>query len=204
MAHKINITSLTPLSAGVWPTLHHPHALYSFCLFLQPCKWLLPKRLLTKGDVQAHWQAAMERKITLSPPEPWKGQQHSHPAAPGRETLSPACSLLPERIASSSSQREPKGQDRVSWEPKHLSTALFCYFRWPNVLSVNLWEQRQSLGEWWPLPERNELLPTKAFHRMYSACFLLTHSATSSTPWDQTAAEASRVFSYGTVTPNAS
>lgn len=80
-AHKINITSLTPLSAGVWPTLHHLHTLCSFCPFLHPHKLLSPKHPVTKGDVQARWQhnrleqsSCHGKKTSPSPPGLQEGQ----------------------------------------------------------------------------------------------------------------------------------
>lgn len=123
MAHKINITSLTPLSAGVWPTLHHPHTSYSFCLFLQPCKWLLPKRPLTKGDVQAHWQAAMKRKITLSPPDLREGQHYSYPSRFWEGNTEPC--LLP--AAQEDYQQQPERAQGPGQFPESQSISVpFC------------------------------------------------------------------------------
>lgn len=106
-AHKINITSLTPLSAGVWPTLHHLHTLCSFCPFLHPHKLLSPKHPVTKGDVQARWQhnrleqsSCHGKKTTPSPPGLQEGQ-HS-PTLPAAfwghtQTVLSPCSCCPRR-----------------------------------------------------------------------------------------------------------
>lgn len=123
MAHKITITSLSPLSAVVWPTLHQLHTSYSLCLFLHPHKLLLPSRLptgsLTAEQIQAVqmplkikslylYQSCKKGSIAAVPAASWR-QRCPIPACPSQHTAA---------------DREHKRKDKVSQEPKHLSVAL--------------------------------------------------------------------------------
>lgn len=81
MTYKINITSLTLLSAGVWPTLHHLHTLHSLLFFSIHTNYSSQQRetyKLTDNRTDSSSSAAVENKITQSSPELQDGFHSSH------------------------------------------------------------------------------------------------------------------------------
>lgn len=181
-AHKISITSLTPLSAGVWPTLHHLHTLCSFCPFLHPHKLPSPKHLVTKGDVQARWQrnrpeqsSCHGKKTTPSLPGPQEGQ-HS-PTLPAAfwghtQTVLSPCSCCPRSRspAHESGWREPERKERASQELKHLRTALLfstLFFLITRGAFCELQITKVTSGNYGPAPEWTEpLLPPQGIPKI--------------------------------------